>query len=463
MLFHRFSCDPLAQACYLLADGDEALIVDPLRDVDDVLAFAAARGLRVRQVIATHVHADFVAGLGEVAAATGARIRLGERFHGALACERLADDEELRIGGLRIRVLPTPGHTRESISLFVLPPASSDAPSRLLSGDTLFVGDVGRPDLSQGEGGTPRAMAMQLFASLRERIAPLPNSTEIWPAHGAGSACGSGIGTATSSTLGAERLGNWALAETDPERFCDRLLAALRPPPRYFASVAAQNRAGPALLGSLPIVRQISIHMTRQAVAKGACVLDVRSCLDFGKGHWPDAQNVGLEGGEFEAWAGELLDPVAPLVIHAGSADEAQSAVRRLRRIGCERVAGFVLALPDAVQRVPQIEAIDLFAPTGAAWQVIDVRRPAEYAAGHVPGAVACELGAAMPVVMLGRLDRARPTAVLCEGGYRSSAALGQLRAAGFTDLHNVHDGMRGWRGNHLPQVSGPAATATSS
>ena len=462
MLFHRFCCEPLAQACYLLASGDEALIVDPLRDADEVLAFAAARGLRIRQVLATHVHADFVAGLVEVASATGARIGMGERFTGRLPCERLADGQELLLGDARIRVLATPGHTVDSVCLFVTGPG--DAPPRLLSGDTLFVGDVGRPDLAQGEGLSSRAMAEQLFASLRDRIAPLPDATEVWPAHGAGSACGACIGTATSSTLLAERLGNWALQQQDAGRFCDQLLGALRPPPRHFAAVAAMNRAGPPLLASLGTPRQISIDGTRQALRGGAVVLDVRSCLDHGAGHWPLAHNLGLDGGEFEAWAGALLPPGATVVIHAADAAMAATAVRRLRRIGCERIAGFVLGLPEAPGQVPQIEALDLFEPTGGAtWQVIDVRRPAEFAAGHVPAALSCELDAEMPLAALAAFDRVRPTAVLCEGGYRSSAALRQLRAAGFTDLHNVHDGMRGWRGNHLPQARGSAATATSS
>lgn len=456
MIFQRFACEPLAQAGYVIGHGGEALVVDPRRDVDDVLAFLAAKGLRVVRVIATHVHADFVAGLHEIATATGAPIALGEGFAGSLPVLRLAHGQTLRLGDLHVDVLATPGHTLESVSLRVHGDATQ--PDRLLTGDALFVGDVGRPDLAQGAGIAPRAMAERLFVSLHERLAGLPDATEVWPAHGAGSACGSCIGTAVSSTLGAERADNWAFRTADREAFVTRLLGSLRPPPPHFARLVAENHRAPALLASLPVPPTLPAAAATAGCA-GAIVLDVRSWASHGRGHWPGAVNIGLDGGEFEPWAGALLPADRPLLVHAESPARALEARRRLARVGLDEVCGFVLELPATAARTPQLDALDLFAPTGnSPWQVVDVRRPEEFAAGHVPGAVHVELSAAMtpPVA----LDRGRPTAVLCEGGYRSSAAIARLRELGYQALHNVHDGMRGWRQNHLPQERGPTATS---
>ncbi|HLU38662.1 MAG TPA: rhodanese-like domain-containing protein [Planctomycetota bacterium] len=453
MLFQRFWCAPLAQAAYLIGDGGEAVIVDPLRDADELLAGAARAGLRVRHVIGTHVHADFVAGLAEVAAATGAEIAMGERFAGKLPCRRLPDGAEIEFGGARLKVLETPGHTEDSVCLLVVPPDGDGAPERLLSGDTLFLGDVGRPDLAAGAGRSARDMARRLHASVHGKIAPLPDATEVWPAHGAGSACGVNIACEASSTIGLQRLANWALGEPDVERFCDRLLGALRPPPRYFARVAALNQSGPRLIAELAPPRRLSVDEVARAQAAGATVLDVRTCIAYGRGHWPGALGVGLDGGEFEAWAGALL-PDGGVVVHAENAEQAHSAWLRLLRIGAEDVVGWTDELPPSPSKVPQIEAVDLFLELqkDPRAQVLDVRRASEYATGHVPGTVNTELGPELSAdPALAHFDRARPTAVLCEGGYRSNAALQQLQAMGFTALRNVVDGMTGWRANALP------------
>lgn len=460
MLFRRFCYEPLAQNAYVLADGGEAIVVDPRRDVDELLAFVAGERLHVRWVVATHVHADFVAGLGEVAAATGAPVALGEAFTGRHPCRRLGDGEQLTFGGRTVRVLATPGHTIESVSLFVAPEPGG-APL-LLSGDTLFVGDVGRPDLAQGMGMSPRSMAERLFATLRDRIAALPDATEVWPAHGAGSACGTCIDAAPSSTLGVERSTNWALLETDADRFCDRLLRAQRKPPRVFAEVAALNAVGAPLLRTLPAVAPLPPADVARAIAGGTVLLDVRSAARYAAGHWPGSYNLGAHGSSFEAAIGNLLSIRTPLVLHAEGPDDAALAVQRLRRLGFDDVRGFVTTPPPAPATLPQIDAVDLAEP-GARdrWQMVDVRRPDEYARGHVPGAVHCELTAELAHAALARLDRARRTAILCETGYRSSTASRLLRDAGFTDLHNVRDGTRGWRDNHLPlETAGITATS---
>lgn len=456
MLFRRFPCAPLAQNAYVVGVDGEALVVDPMRDADDLLAFVAAQRLRVRHVVATHVHADFVAGVAEVAAATGAPVAIGARCRSSLPGQRLDDGHALPLGGLSLQVLATPGHTEESVCLLL--PATDGQAARLLTGDTLFVGDVGRPDLAQGQGDSPATMAAWLFDSVHRRLAALPDDVEVWPAHGAGSACGSCIAGPAWSTLGAERASNWALREADPERFTARLLAALAPPPPYFARVAARNRHGPPLVATLPPPAMLTVD----DVGAGDQVLDVRSVRAHGLGHWPNALHVGLDEGEFEPWAGALVPADAPLVVHAADEAGARAACRRLLRVDLEP-RGVVLALPPRPSVRPQIEALDLFAASGSPpYQVVDVRRPAEFAAGHVPGAVSCELRRPLALAPLAGLDRSAPTAVVCDGGYRSSAACSLLAAAGFRALHNVRDGMRGWLQQHLPVARGDGVTATS-
>ncbi|MGE3172837.1 MAG: rhodanese-like domain-containing protein [Planctomycetota bacterium] len=458
MMFRRFYCTPLAQAAYLIGHDGEAAVVDPPRDIAEITAFAARQGLRIRWALSTHVHADFCAGLAELAAATGATVGLGERFDGALPCERLADDRELRIGGAVLTVLPTPGHTPESVSFLLRGPAASGAPDRLLSGDTLFLGDVGRPDLVAGRGLPPEQMARALFRSLHERLAPLPDTTEVWPAHGAGSACGTDISCEESSTIGLQRVGNWALAERDEDAFCARLLAALRPPPRYFARVAAVNRRGPALLGALPAPRQLDAAGVQRHLDEGGAVLDVRSRQRHADGHWPGALNAASDGNDFETWAGSLLEPDATVVLHVAEHAQLAPALARLRRIGLDAVVGWTDAPAAAPRTHRQLAASELFVALqgGAAWQIVDVRRPAEFAAAHLDGAVHAELGPGLAAhAALAALDRAMPTAVICRSGYRSSAALRQLHEMGFRALANVQDGMLGWQGNHLPTSVG--------
>jgi glyoxylase-like metal-dependent hydrolase (beta-lactamase superfamily II)/rhodanese-related sulfurtransferase len=462
MLFQRFFLEPLAQAAYLIADGEDAVVVDPRRDVDDLLAFASERRLKIRWVLATHTHADFVAGLREVAAATGARIGMGDKFAGELQCERLRDDAVLDVGGARIRVLATPGHTMDSVCYLVQAPPGGAEPLRLCSGDTLFLGDVGRPDLAAGRGHAPRDMARRLFASLQRSIAPLPDATEVWPAHGAGSPCGTNISCEASSTMAQQRLANWALGERDVERFCERLVSAQPPPPAYFGHVVDLNLHGPRLLAELPLPgRQPAAACAR--LAAGAVVLDVRAADAHAQGHWPGALNLGGDYKDFEMWAGALLPAEAPLVLHAASAGQAQQVWLRLLRIGKERMLAWTDELPPQTARHPRVPAVELFAAQQKepSLQVLDVRRPAEFEAGHVAGAQLATLSPALasaPAVR--RLDPRRRTFVICRTGYRSSAAVAQLAAAGFADVVDVGDGMQGWLGNHLPVATG--ATATS-
>jgi hydroxyacylglutathione hydrolase len=461
MQFRCFYLDPLAQASYLIADGDEAAVVDPRRDVDEYVAFARKNDLRIRYAIATHVHADFVAGLAELRAATGAEIVMGERFDGELSCRRLPDGGSLQVGDVAIRALPTPGHTPESVSYVVTPPAGEPVPERLLSGDTLFIGDVGRPDLAVARGYRPADMARTLWHSLHEVIAGLPDATEVWPAHGAGSACGAAIGGEASSTLAAQRIGNWAFAVGDPDEFAERLLRAQQPAPQYFAHAAALNRKGPRLLAELRRPRELDAAGIEAALAGGAALLDVRLFPEHAQGHFAQALNVGLQGGMFESWCGALIAPGRRIVLHAGDEARAEEAWVRLLRVGHEDVPGWTRALPAQPVRTPLLEPAVLAARLQAgpgSFQAVDVRRPGEYAAGHVPGAVHAELGPELGAApALAALDRGRPTAVLCLTGYRSSAACALLRQAGFEDLHNVSGGMQIWTMSGMPLERGPA------
>ncbi|HEX5053348.1 MAG TPA: MBL fold metallo-hydrolase [Planctomycetota bacterium] len=461
MLFRRCYLDSLAQASYVLADGDEAAVVDPRRDVDEYLAICKQHGLRLRWALATHVHADFVAGLAELHAATGAEIGMGARFDGELPCTRLDDGHELMLGSVRISVIPTPGHTPESVS-YLLHPGEGQA-DKLLSGDALFLGDVGRPDLVSARGFSARDMAKTLWHSLHDRLAKLPDATEVWPAHGAGSACGTAIGCEESSTIGLQRLGNWAFGVHDPELFATKLIENQRPAPRYFAVAAAMNRHGPRLLAELPALPQLGAGAVTRALANGAVLLDTRSAAQHAAGHWPSAIGIGLRD-SFEPWCGALLPLEAEVVVHTTTAEQAAEIRLRLLRIGNEHLAGWTEALPAAPAQLRQVDAAELFVDLESArpWQVIDVRRPAEFAAGHVEGAVHAELGPALgAAASLERLDRASPTAVICETGYRSTAAAALLREAGFTQVANVRDGMVGWRANCLPCVR-LAATGSS-
>jgi glyoxylase-like metal-dependent hydrolase (beta-lactamase superfamily II)/rhodanese-related sulfurtransferase len=451
MFFRQVYLGCLAQASYVLGDEGEAVVVDPRRDVAELLAAAAAEDLAVRNVVATHTHADFVAGHRELAAATGATVWLGPGAGAAFPHRTAAQDEVLHVGRLDLRFLETPGHTHDSLCILVQD-RTGRVPPRLLSGDTLFVGDVGRPDLVGGRGGSAAEMAERLFDSLHERILALDDATEVWPAHGAGSACGKNIGSESSSTIGHQRRTNLMLQLEHKGDFVRELLRDLQPPPRYFAHAARANRAGPRLLGELPPLVALA------GVPDGALVLDVRSAAAHGAGHPPLALNVGASG-MLEHWCGTLLDPAAPLVVLADDAAAAAAVRVRLARVGLENVAGFVTPAggPPATATLPQADVHSLAAELARdpGLQVLDVRRPREFEAGHVPGAHNAPLAELDGHAVLARLDRDRPVAIVCQTGYRSSIAAHFLRKAGFAALCNVTGGTSAWLQAGLPVERG--------
>ena len=443
MDFEPFYLACLSHASYLIADGGEAAVVDPQRDVDGYLEAAERLGARIVAVIETHLHADFVSGHQELAARTGAQIYIGRRAGAEFAHVAVADGQELRLGGATLRFLETPGHTPEGICIYV-----DGTPPRLLTGDTLFIGDVGRPDLAGGRGFTPEEMAAMLYESLHGKILTLPDDVEVWPAHGAGSACGRAISNERSSTLGPQRRLNWALQPMAKAEFVRLMTENLAPPPAYFVHDAEENRRGAPPLGDLPPPRPLR----PDEIPPGAVVLDVRDGAAFARGHLPGSVNVALAG-PFAPWAGAVIPLGTPIVLVADGTTEVNEAAVRLARIGVETVAGFLgggIAAWDAAGRpvatLRQIAVADLAAELPAA--VLDVRRPGEFAAGHVPGARSLPLDrlAGAPV----EAPRGRPLYVVCASGYRSSAAASLLAARGL-DVVNVVGGTNAWIAAGLP------------
>lgn len=446
MFFKQYFLACLAQASYMIGDGGEAAVIDPRRDVDIYLDEAAAAGLRIKYIIETHFHADFVSGHLELAARSGAEIVFGSAAHPEYPALHVADGHVLTIGGLSLRILETPGHTPESICILAI---EGGKPRRLFTGDTLFIGDVGRPDLVGSKGFTAQEMAGRLYDSLHDKILPLDDAVEVWPGHGAGSACGRNISTDTSSTIGAQRRFNHALADMPREAFVDMMTRELAAPPRYFADDAELNRSGARPLSELTAVGRLDAQAPEMA---GCVVVDVRDAATFGAGHLGGALNLGLSG-QFASWAASLLGLETPIVIAADDRAQVDEARMRLARVGVESVRGWIgpEAWDGRAATLPQMTVRELAASRGSV-QIIDVRREGEFRCAHVTDAVLRPL--ATLESSLDGLDPQRPTAVICRSGYRSSAAASILKTHGFHDVHNVEGGMVAWEEAVLPVIA---------
>ena len=466
MLFKQYYLGCLAQASYMIGSEGQAAVVDPRRDVDEYLREAAAAGLRIRYVVETHLHADFVSGHRELAERTGAEVVFGAKARARLPHRAVKDGDELRLGRVVLRFLETPGHTPESICVLVIDTEASPDPAMVLTGDTMFIGDVGRPDLASGPDATPADMAAALYDSLHGKLLELRDEVQVFPAHGAGSLCGKNISKETSSTIGEQRRRNYALQPMAKDQFVRMMTADLPEQPRYFAMDVAINREGAAPLDARPTPPALTPGAVRRMAGEGAQVLDVRASADFGAGHVPGSTHVGL-GGQFASWSGTLLDAARPIVLVADDEARVREAAMRLARVGLEDVAGYLDGGIDAWRRsgqpvadVPQIAVAELKRRLeGAGLQVVDVRRPGEYAAGHVPGAESRPLDRLEQDI--DGLDASRPTAVICAGGYRSSAATSLLRRRGFRDLANVVGGTGAWVAAGY-EVETPAAAAAA-
>ncbi|HEU4710359.1 MAG TPA: rhodanese-like domain-containing protein [Pyrinomonadaceae bacterium] len=464
MYFKQFYLGCLAHASYLIGSEGEAAVVDPQRDVDEYIAEAEAQNLEIKYVIETHLHADFVSGHQELAARTGAQIVFGERAGASFEHRAVRDGEEIRMGKVLMRFMETPGHTPEGICVLITDTEVSDRPQKVLTGDTLFIGDVGRPDLAGGKGFTPQMMAEMMYDSLHGKLLKLPDDVEVYPAHGAGSMCGKNMSKETSSTIGEQRKFNYALKPMTKEEFVRMMTADLPDQPVYFKKDAEINRLGARELSELSAPVALSPNEVLSLKTSGHVLLDVRSAADFGAGHVPGSINIGL-GGQFAMWAGSLISLNAAIVIVADTHAQVDESVVRLARVGIENVKGYLdggveswreAGFPvEAIEQVSVDQLKDQIADRDL--QIVDVRRPAEYGGGHVPRALNAPLAALDSTIDQLPLEKDKPTAVICAGGYRSSAAASLLQQQGFTNLINVSGGTGAWINAGYP-VETPSA-----
>jgi len=452
MYFKQFYLACLAHASYLIGSDGEAAVVDPQRDVDEYIEHAQAHGLSIKYVIETHLHADFVSGHRELAARTGAMIVFGEKAGAAFPHRAVRDGEEITIGNVVLKLIATPGHTPEGICVLVTDPQVSDQPQKVLTGDTLFIGDVGRPDLAGGKGYTPQMMAAMLYDSLHEKLLCLPDHVEVYPAHGAGSMCGRNMSNDTTSTIGEQRKFNYALRQMTKDEFVAMMTADLPEAPAYFPRDAEINRSGARDLSELSPPLALTAEQVAKLYLDGYVLLDVRSAADFGAGHVPTSINIGL-GGQFAIWAGSLIPLTAAIVIIADTEAQIAESAIRLARVGIENVKGYLSGGIEAwcqagfesktIRQVTVDELNDHM--TKAELQIIDVRRRPEYESGHVPLALHAPLSKLEQNIDKLLVDPLKLTAVICAGGYRSSAATSILEQHGFTNLLNVTGGTGAW------------------
>ncbi len=452
MKFTQYYLDCLSQASYLVGDETtgRAVVVDPRRDVDEYVKDAKAAGLTIELVIETHFHADFLSGHLELAAATGAEIGFSSVAETEFPSRKLADGERFSLGEVELEFLHTPGHTPESLSVVVYEHTGDETPYGVLTGDTLFIGDVGRPDLLASIGFPRDELADSLYDSLHNKLLPLPDATRVYPAHGAGSACGKNLSTETSSTMGEQRRSNYALLAPDKKTFIDLVTEGQPPAPDYFVYDAVLNRQNRDLLDETDRPNTLDYEEFERLVADGAMIVDGRDPDEFGSGHLTGSINVGLTG-RYAEFAGSVVPHEVDIVLVVDDGFELE-AKNRLARIGFDRVVGYlehpltVMAHhADRVQRASRMTATEFKAREGDidGLQLVDIRNPGEFAVGTIQGATPIPVGQ-----LPGRLDEIdpnAPTVVFCAGGYRSSVGASVLRQAGFDDVSDILGGYGAW------------------
>jgi glyoxylase-like metal-dependent hydrolase (beta-lactamase superfamily II)/rhodanese-related sulfurtransferase len=454
MFLRQYYLGCLSHASYLVGDTStgRAAVIDPQRDVDEYLADAAASGLTITHVIETHFHADFLSGHLELAQRTGAAIVFGTAALPTVEfpIEAHGDGDMIVLGDVVLEVLETPGHTPESISVVVRPNGTGSTPHAVFTGDTLFIGDVGRPDLLSAIGFTADDLARQLYHSLHTKLLSLPDETLVYPAHGAGSACGKNLSTETVSTIGEQRTTNYALAPMSEEEFVEAVTQGQSVAPLYFLSAAIKNRSAHELLPDEVEVTSLSLAEVQQAMANGAVVIDSRDDMAFALGHLRGSVNVGYSG-RFAEYTGEVMQPGTPIVLVTDPGLEREAAVR-LARIGFDHVIGALAAPlrafvehPDAVERLSRLTVSDFEARRReiADLVLVDIRNPGEVALGSIPGARHVSLPQLL--TRIDELDREAPTVVFCAGGYRSAIASSLLRSHGFADVSDIIGGYTAW------------------
>jgi len=458
MIFRYFYDDTLAQASYLVgcAATGEALIVDPMRNIQPYLAMAEKEGLRITHVTETHIHADFVSGIRELAAATGATMYLSDMgdadwkygFANDPQVVLVRDGDAFMVGNIRIEVLATPGHTLEHVAFVLTDTAAADKPMGVFTGDFLFVGDIGRPDLLEeaaGFVGTKEPGARTQYQTV-QRFKQLPDYLQIWPAHGAGSACGKALGAIPSTTLGYEKLFNPAFQFNDEEAFVKWLLADQPEPPRYFAQMKHVNKVGAPLLRDLVVPQQLGRDALDTTLADGLLVVDMRSREDYVAAHIAGTLSVPMDNTMFSTYVGWFVDYQQPMYFIAPDAEAVEPILIALRAIGIDNVPGYFL--PEVVKgdtvSLPTFTAQELAERmTENGLMVLDVRGVTEFAQGHIPGATNIPLGY-LPR-HLDQLPTDRLIVTNCASGYRSQVAASLLRKLGFTSVANLSEGESVW------------------
>lgn len=465
VILRQYYLGCLAHASYLIVDEktNEAVIVDPQRDIDQYLNDAKELDAKIRYVFLTHFHADFLAGHVELRNRAGAEICLGAKAEAEFGFRKFADGEQLIIGSVRLQILETPGHTPESISIVVYDQEKKpDVPHAILTGDTLFIGDVGRPDLMASKGVSEVELASNLYDSLQDKLLPLPDETLVYPAHGAGSLCGKNMSKETVSTIGDQRKYNYALQPMAKDEFI-RLVTADQPEaPDYFAYDAELNRKEHVSLDkSLSLaLKALNLEEVLELQTQGGQIVDTREQMDFASGHLAGSMNISLSG-QFASWAGTLLDRSNPIVIVADEGKEEESAIR-LGRIGFDHVAGYLeegtaalVSRPDLVRAVQRITAKSLAEQltTNRPPVILDVRRPTERNEKRIEGSLGVPLSHLRK--RAGEIPRDRELVVHCASGYRSSIAASILQQEGLDRISDLVGGINAWEASQLEVATG--------
>jgi hydroxyacylglutathione hydrolase len=441
----QFYLGCLAHASYLVGSEGIAAVIDPQRDVDIYIDAAARAGLKIEHVIETHLHADFVSGHRELAERTGARIYLGAESGATFPHKAVHDGDSIQFGRCLLQFRQTPGHTIESVCIVMTDVDEPAQPKSVFTGDTLFVGDVGRPDLSGNH--TPQELAALLFRSLHEKLLTLPDDVEIFPAHGAGSLCGRQMGSERSSTIGKERRSNYALQAKTSDEFVHLLTDSLPPRPEYFGREVELNRQGAASLDELPPLASLPAPEVLRLQSEGVVVLDTRPVMEFAVAHVPGSIHIALSG-QFASWAARILGLDARIILAGEDPDHIRESQLRLARVGIEKVFGY---LEDGItgwikggyelDYIPQVSVPEL---AELEFGVLDVREPGEVESGAIETSARIPLG--QLAARMGELDRNKLLVVHCKGGYRSSIATSLLRRHGFRDIANLTGGFDAWR-----------------
>ena len=459
MFFQHIYEKGLAQASYLIGcqRTGEAIVIDPRRDIDVYLEIAEKEKLRITKITETHIHADFLSGTRELASATHAEVLLsdegGADWEYQFKHTSLKDGSVFKVGNLRFEVLHTPGHTPEHISFLLTDTAASDKPIMIFTGDFVFVGDVGRPDLLEkaaGIQGTRIIGAKQMFNSLK-RFKVLPDYVQVWPGHGAGSACGKALGAVPSSTVGYEKLVNWALQIDDEEEFVETLLEGQPEPPKYFAMMKKLNKVGPNILGGIPHPARLTLSQFENAVKENLTIVDTRNKLSFAGGHVPGSINI-QDNSAFSTWAGWILDYEKPFILIAHD-HRVEELTKQLIRIGLDNIDGYLSDIDGWANLGHELETVNQMTCSELSRNmeensvnVIDVRGYSEYNSGHLPNAKNIHVGYILD--NLDSIPKDKDLVVHCASGDRSSIAASLLLSKGFKNVTNLTGGFSNWANN---------------